>query len=144
MSLNMLYIKALHIIAVICWFAVLFYLPRLFVYHAMCEDDISKERFKVMERKLLRVIGHPSIIATHIFGIWLVTYNWGYYSQSIWFWVKIALVTALVIYYHFCIRFIKDFRDNKNTRSHVFYRWFNEVPVIVLIAIVIMAVVKPF
>ena len=140
----MLWVKAFHIIAVVCWFAVLFYLPRLFVYHAMSEDKISKERFIIMERKLIRGIGNPSMIAVYVFGFWLVSYNWAYYSGAIWFWVKLALVAALTVYHHRCIQLWKAFRDDNNTHSHVFYRWFNEAPVIVLIAVVCLAVVKPF
>jgi putative membrane protein len=139
----MLWVKAFHIISVVCWFAVLFYLPRLFVYHAMSEDKISKERFKIMERKLIRGIGNPSMIATYVFGIWLVTYNWDYYQISIWFWIKLFLVFVLTGYHHTCIRIWKQFNKDQNQRSHVFYRWFNEVPVLFLIAIVCLVVVKP-
>ena len=139
----MLWVKAFHIISVICWFAVLFYLPRLFVYHAMSEDTISNERFKVMERKLIRGIGTPAMIATYIFGFWVTSYNLSYYNESTWFWLKIALVLILTIYYHVCIYFWKQFRDDNNTRSHIFYRWFNEFPVILLIVIVCLVVVKP-
>ncbi|MGH1486381.1 MAG: protoporphyrinogen oxidase HemJ [Cellvibrionaceae bacterium] len=139
----MLWVKAFHIISVICWFAVLFYLPRLFVYHAMSEDKISKERFKVMERKLIRGIGNPSMIATFIFGIWLVTYNWSYYQQATWFWLKVGLIIILTAYHHICIRIWKQFCADNNTHSHIFYRWFNEFPVLLLIAIVCLVVVKP-
>ncbi len=139
----MLWVKSLHIIAVVCWFAVLFYLPRLFVYHSMSDDEISKERFKVMERKLIRGIGNPSMIATFIFGSWLVSYSWDYYKVSTWFWIKIALVILLAIYHHACIHIWKQFCLDKNTRSHIFYRWFNEFPVLLLVAIVCLVVVKP-
>jgi len=117
---------------VVCWFAVLFYLPRLFVYHSMSDDEISKERFKVMERKLIRGIGNPSMIATFILGIWLVSYSWDYYKASSWFWLKIALVVLLAIYHHTCIYIWKQFCLDKNARSHIFYRWFNEFPVLLL------------
>ncbi len=139
----MLWVKSFHIIAVICWFAVLFYLPRLFVYHAMSDDAISKERFKVMERKLIRGIGNPSMIATFILGIWLAGYQWTYYQSSAWFWAKIGCILLLTIYYHMCIRIWKQFCAEKNTRSHVYYRWFNEFPVLLLVAIVCLVVVKP-
>lgn len=139
----MLWVKAFHIISVVCWFAVLFYLPRLFVYHAMSEDTISKERFKVMERKLIRGIGNPSMIATYVFGIWLVTYAWSFYKESPWFWLKIALVVILTFYHHMCIYLWRQFCLDKNTRSHIFYRWFNEFPVLLLIVIVCLVVVKP-
>jgi putative membrane protein len=139
----MLWVKSFHIIAVVCWFAVLFYLPRLFVYHAKCEDQAGKDRFKVMERKLLRGIGTPSMIAAFIFGIWLVTFNWGYYKEAPWFWLKISLVVILAVYHHICIYFWRQFCADKNTRSHIFYRWFNEFPVLLLVAIVCLVVVKP-
>ena len=139
----MLWVKSFHIIAVVCWFAVLFYLPRLFVYHAQAEDTISRERFKIMERKLLRAIGTPSMIATFIFGIWLASYNWNYYQQAPWFWLKVGLIVILTIYHHICIYFWRQFCADNNTRSHIFYRWFNEFPVLLLITIVCLVVVKP-
>lgn len=140
----MLWIKAFHIISVITWFAALFYLPRLFVYHAMSEDHISRERFKVMERKLYRGIATPSMIATIIFGAWLSHLNWAYYAQSIWYWSKLALVVILVGYHHACLVYLKQLRDDRCQRSHVFFRWFNEFPVFLLLGIVILVVVKPF
>lgn len=139
----MLWVKSFHIISVICWFAVLFYLPRLFIYHAMSEDEISKERFKIMERKLIRAIGNPAMMATFIFGIWLITYNWQYYQNATWFWLKVGLIALLTIYYHICLRIWKQFREDQNTRSHTYYRWFNEVPALLLIGIVCLVVVKP-
>lgn len=140
----MLWIKALHIISVICWFAGIFYLPRLFVYHAMSEDEVSIERFKVMERKLYRGIMNPSMIATLIFGIWLSVLNWDYYISSGWFHAKLTLVVLLIGYHHWCGAIRKKFERGENTKSHVFYRWFNEAPVIALVLIVILVVVKPF
>ena len=140
----MLWIKAFHIISIITWFAALFYLPRLFVYHAMSEDHISRERFKVMERKLYRVIATPSMIATIIFGAWLSHLNWAYYAQSIWYWSKLVLVVILVGYHHACLVYLKQLRDDRCQRSHVFFRWFNEFPVLLLLGIVILVVVKPF
>lgn len=140
----MLWIKAFHIISVITWFAALFYLPRLFVYHAMSEDHISRERFKVMERKLYRGIATPSMIATLIFGAWLSHLNWAYYAQSTWYWSKLVLVVILVGYHHACLVYLKQLRDDRCQRSHVFFRWFNEFPVLLLLGIVILVVVKPF
>jgi putative membrane protein len=139
----MLWVKAFHIIAVVCWFAVLFYLPRLFVYHAMSDDQISKDRFKIMERKLIRGIGNPSMIATLVLGVWLASYHWEYYQSSTWFWLKIACVITLIVYHMMCIHLWKQFCNNTNTRSHVFYRWFNEFPVLLLIAIICLVVIKP-
>ncbi|RRJ83454.1 protoporphyrinogen oxidase HemJ [Aestuariirhabdus litorea] len=140
----MLWVKAFHIIAVICWFAALFYLPRLFVYHAMSEDEISRERFKVMERKLYRGIGTPSMLLTLVLGFWLVSYNHDYYEASAWFHAKLTLVALLVIYHFLCGRMVKTFAADANTRSHVYYRWFNEVPVLMLVGIVVLVVVRPF
>lgn len=140
----MLWIKAFHIIAVICWFAGLFYLPRLFVYHAMTEDEVGRERFRVMERKLYRGIMNPSLALTILFGGWLIALNPAYYLQAGWMHAKLTLVVLLLVYHHFCGRYLRDFRDDRNRHSHVFYRWFNEAPVLALIAIVILVVVKPF
>lgn len=138
----MLWIKAFHIMAVICWFAAIFYLPRLFVYHAMAEDEISKERFKVMERKLYRGIGTPSMIATILLGAWLVSLHWSYYSGSTWFWIKMVLVVLLIGYHHVCGAYIKKFARDEVIKSHVFFRWFNEFPVFLLIPIVLLVVLR--
>ncbi|QBM18212.1 hypothetical protein MARI_23510 [Marinobacter sp. JH2] len=140
----MLLVKAFHIISLVCWFAGIFYLPRLFVYHAACEDKPGQERFKVMERKLYRGITTPSMIATVIFGVWLLSYNVsGYFSQG-WLHAKLTLVALLIVYHFYCGHLVKVFQNDNNTRSHVFYRWFNELPVFILIAVVTLAVVKPF
>jgi|TARA_R110001592_G_scaffold299059_1_gene569898 putative membrane protein len=138
-----LWIKAFHIIAVVTWFAGLFYLPRLFVYHAQSKDDVSKERFKVMERKLYRGIMLPSMIIAIGLGIWLVMLAPAWLTQG-WMHVKLALVIALVAYHFTCAAMLKRFATDSNTRSHVFYRWFNEAPVLVLVTVVILVVVKPF
>jgi len=139
----MLWIKAFHIIAVICWFAAIFYLPRLFVYHASCDDEIGKERFKIMERKLYRGIATPSAAITVLLGLWLITYNPSYYLQSGWMHIKLTLVVILLGYHVQCGRFLRQFAEDNNQRSHVFYRWFNEAPVFLLVGIVIMVVVRP-
>ncbi|MGE3296939.1 MAG: protoporphyrinogen oxidase HemJ [Porticoccaceae bacterium] len=138
------WIEALHIISVVCWFAALFYLPRLFVYHAMAEDRISIERFKIMERKLSRGIATPAMLAALTFGVWLASLAPDYYLHQGWFLAKVTLVTLLVVYHHACLYLLRQFRNDRNTRSHVFYRWFNEIPVLFLIAIVILVVVRPF
>jgi protoporphyrinogen IX oxidase len=141
----MLWLKALHLIAMVCWFAGLFYLPRLYVYHAMSDDEISNERFKIMERKLFFGIMTPSMIATFLFGIWLlISGAWQMYSSAGWLHVKFLCLACLLIYHYFCWQWLKDFRENQNQRDHVFYRWMNEIPVIFLLAIIILAVVKPF
>jgi putative membrane protein len=138
-----LLIKALHIIAMVCWFAGLFYLPRLFVYHAMSEDETSKARFCIMERKLYRGIMLPSMLATVIFGLWLLHLNPAWLSMG-WMHAKLALVLVLIGYHHLCGAQLKRFARGENARSHVFYRWFNEVPVLFLIAIILLVVIKPF
>ena len=141
---HFLWIKAIHLIAVICWFAGIFYLPRLFVYHAMAEDQTSKDRFKIMERKLYRFI-MPWMLLTLGFGIWmLVDYAWAAYGHMLWLHVKLGLIVLLVAFHFYCGKLVRDFAEDRNTRSHVWYRWFNEVPVIALIAIAILVIVKPF
>ncbi|WP_137820047.1 protoporphyrinogen oxidase HemJ [Pseudomonas sp. 2FG] len=138
-----LWLKALHIIAMVCWFAGLFYLPRLFVYHAMSEDSTSRERFCVMERKLYRGIMLPSMLATVVFGIWLLLLNPSLLSQG-WLHAKLTLVLLLIGYHHVCGAMLKRFARGEQNRSHVFYRWFNEAPVLLLLAIVILVIVRPF
>ncbi|MGE5097722.1 MAG: protoporphyrinogen oxidase HemJ [Betaproteobacteria bacterium] len=137
----MLWIKALHVIFVVSWFAGLFYLPRLFVYHAEAKDPISSERFKLMERKLYRGIMMPAMVLTLASGLWM----WfGYGFSGGWLHTKVALV-ALLVAYHFWIRkYLGDFARDANRHSHVFYRWVNEVPTVLLVAIVILVVVKPY
>ena len=136
----MLWIKALHIIFMVTWFAGLFYLPRLFVYHALATDAPSLERFKTMERKLYYGIMAPGALLTIAFGAWLW---WGYGLGGSWLHAKLALVVLLVGYHVYCGFLILDFKHGRNRHGHVFYRWLNEVPVVFLIAIVILAVVKP-
>ncbi len=140
----MLWVKAFHLVAVVCWFAGLFYLPRLFVYHAMSEDRESQERFKIMERKLYRGIMTPSLVATVVLGGWLISYNPAGYFAGGWLHAKLALVAILIVYHFYCGRLLKGFAADQNTHGHVFYRWFNEFPVLILISVVILAVVKPF
>tara|TARA_R110001583_G_scaffold69468_7_gene196974 strand:+ start:794 stop:1216 length:423 start_codon:yes stop_codon:yes gene_type:complete len=140
----MLWLKAFHIIAVITWFAALFYLPRLFVYHAMAEDQVSKDRFKIMERKLYRGIMTPSMIVVIALGTWMITLNSEYYLSQGWMHAKLALVTFLVGYHFMCGSLLRKFAQDINDKGHVFYRWFNEVPVLFLIAIIILVVVRPF
>lgn len=141
----MLWVKALHIISVVTWFAALFYLPRLFVYHAMCDDKLGSERFKIMERKLYRGIMTPSAILTVIFGLWLLSY-YSFEQLAIMYWMhaKIILVLLLLGYHVYCGRLLIQFSKDANTHDHVFYRWFNELPVLILVAIVILVVVQPF
>ncbi|MEX0951608.1 MAG: protoporphyrinogen oxidase HemJ [Gammaproteobacteria bacterium] len=137
----MAWVEAFHIIFMVTWFAGLFYLPRLFVYHAMAEDSISKERFKIMERKLFYGIMMPGALLTIIFGIWLVSYIG---MSGGWLHAKLTLVALVIAYHIYCGKLLRDFKHDRNKRSHIWYRWFNEVPVVLLIGIVILAVVKPF
>ncbi|MFC3607791.1 protoporphyrinogen oxidase HemJ [Stutzerimonas tarimensis] len=139
-----LWLKAFHIVALVSWFAGLFYLPRLFVYHASSTDDVSHERFCIMERKLYRGIMLPAMIATLAFGIALVAMNPALFATGGWLHAKLVLVLVLIGYHHVCGAQMKRFARHENTRGHVFYRWFNEIPVLVLIAIVILVVVRPF
>jgi putative membrane protein len=137
----MLWIKAIHIIFVVTWFAGLFYLPRLFVYHAMAEDSAGRERLKVMERRLYYGIMAPGGILAVAFGLWL----WlGYEWSGGWLHAKVALVAVLVAYHLWCGKLMLDFKHDRNTHSHVWYRWFNEFPTVILIVVVILTVVKPF
>jgi protoporphyrinogen IX oxidase len=137
----MLWVKALHIVFMVTWFAGLFYLPRLFVYHAQSDDRASIERFKVMERKLYYGIMAPGAVLTIAFGLWL----WlGYGITGGWMHAKLALVAVLVAYHLWCGRLLADFKHDRNAKSHVWFRWFNEFPVLILFAVVILVVVKPF
>ena len=140
----MIWIKAFHIIFMVAWFAGLFYMPRLFVNHAMAEEDDVKARLALMERKLYRFIT-PWMLLTIVFGLWLLfDYAWAAYSQMLWLHLKLLLVAALVGYHFYCGKIVRDLAASRNRRSHVWYRWFNELPVLVLFAVVILAVVKPF
>ncbi len=140
-----MWLKALHLIFMVTWFAGLFYLPRLFVYHALSDDKVSHERFKIMERKLFYGIMTPGAIFTLGFGIaMLMNYAWASFGQDLWLHIKLALIVVLVIYHFMCAKFVADFKNDRNSRSHVYYRWFNEVPVLILVAIIILASVKPF
>jgi putative membrane protein len=143
----MLWVLAFHIIFVVTWFAGLFYLPRLFVYHAQtaATDIVSIERLKVMERRLFYGIMVPSAILVLITGYWLLeAYALAAYNHTYWLHIKLVLVLLLYIYFGICWKYMNDFKYNRNRHSHIFFRWFNEVPSIILIAVVILAVVKPF
>lgn len=136
----MLWLKAFHIFFVVSWFAGLFYLPRIFVNHAMAEEAAVKERFKLMERKLYKFVTPIGALAV-ITGLWL----WfGYGFSGGWLHAKTAFVVGLVAYHFYCGHLVKVFAEDRNVRSHVWFRFFNEVPVLVLLAVVILVVVKPF
>ena len=137
----MLLVKSLHLIFMVTWFAGLFYLPRLYVYHAQASDRASLERFKVMERKLFWGIATPGGALTLAFGLWLWL-GW-FQGAGGWLHAKLALVAALVAYHVWCGKLMLDFRHERNTRGHRWYRWFNEFPVLVLIGVILLAVFKP-
>jgi len=142
------WVKAFHIIAVIAWMAGMLYLPRLFVYHCAAEKgSVQSETFKVMERRLLRAIINPAMIATWLLGLWLAWHGpdsrYGWFASG-WLETKIVLVLALSALHGVLARWVKDFAADSNRHSQRFYRIINEVPTILMIAIVILAVVKPF
>jgi protoporphyrinogen IX oxidase len=140
----MLWVKSFHIVFMVAWFAGIFYLPRLFVYHVQAEDKISIERFKIMERKLYFGIMMPSMIITIVLGMWLwMGYRIG--AGQGWMHAKLALVAILVAHHFYLGQLIKDFKHDRNKHGHVFYRWLNEIPALpALIGIVILVVMKPF
>jgi len=138
----MLWLKAFHLIFMVTWFAGLFYLPRIFVYHAMAGEPATRDTFRVMERKLM-VMTHLGGGLTWAFGISLLVRYPGYLQMG-WLHAKLTLLLVLVVYHFWCARLVKRFARDDNTRSHVWYRWFNEVPVLFLIAIVLLASLKPF
>jgi putative membrane protein len=137
-----LLLKSLHIIFMVTWMAGLFYLPRLFVYHAQASDEASLERFKVMERKLFWGIATPGAVLTLASGLWLWL-GW-FQGAGGWLHAKLALVATLVVYHAWCGKLMLDFRAGRNTRSHVWLRWFNEYPLVVLVGAVLLVVYKPF
>ena len=139
----MLWIKAFHIIAMVCWFAGIFYLPRLFVYHAMAQEQATRDHLKIMERKLYRFIS-PFALITVVLGLVLLAQNWAYYLSQLWMQIKLVLVLGLIAYHLYCGVLVKRFESDSRIRSHVFYRWFNEAPVLVLFGAIILVIVRPF
>jgi len=137
----MLWVKSFHIFFVVSWFAGLFYLPRLFVNHAMADDAATRERLLMMERKLFRFMTPLGVLAV-VFGLWLwFGYFWG---SGAWMHIKLLLVVFLIAYHAYCGKLLRDFERGRNSRSHVWYRVFNEVPVFLLLGSIVLAVVKPF
>ena len=138
----MLWVKSFHIIFMVTWFAGLFYLPRLFVYHCLAEDEIGIERFKVMERKLYFGIMTPGAVLTIVFGLWL----WlGYGITGGWLHAKVALVAMLVAHHLWLGKLMTDFRHDRNVHGHRFYRWINEIPALpVLVGVILLVELKPF
>lgn len=139
----MLWVKAFHIIFMVTWFSGLFYLPRLFVYHAETKDYMGNERFKIMEKKLFYYIMTPGAILTIIFGFWLISYNPAGYLAMPWLQYKLGLVALLVIYHIYLGKLLHDFKHDNNKHGHRFYRWINEIPSVFLICIILLAVIKP-
>lgn len=140
-----MWLKAFHLIFMVTWFAGLFYLPRLFVYHAMTSDAVGIERFKIMERKLYWGITTPGMVLTLVFGVWMLAdYAWTVYGSGGWLHLKLTLIGLLLGYHVLCGVWLADFKHDRNRRSHIFYRWMNEVPVLFLFAIVLLATLKPF
>lgn len=139
-----MWLKAWHLIGMVTWFAGLFYLPRLFVYHAMTNNPESIATFKIMQRKLYYGITTPGAIFTIVFGLWMLhDYAWVAFGHTLWFQVKLALLGLLIAYHLYCGHLVGVFKNDQNTRSHVWYRWFNELPVAVLVGIILLAVLKP-
>ena len=143
-----LWLKAFHLIAIVCWFAGIFYLPRLFVNHASTNEPLLRERFGIMEEKLYRIIMRPSMIVSVVLGLWMLVLQWSALAGQGWIWVKIVLVVGLLGYHHYCGALIRRFADAPDQasqpHSEKFFRIFNEIPVLALIIIVLLAVLKPF
>jgi putative membrane protein len=137
----MLWVKALHVIFMVTWFAGLFYLPRLFVYHVDCHDQTGHERFLVMERKLFAIMTIGAVFTT-VFGVWLLL-KWHWPLSELWLQIKLAFVAGLFAYHAYCAVLVRRFRTNSNPHSGVYYRWFNEFPALILIAVVLLAVLRP-
>ncbi len=139
----MLWIRALHIIFMVCWFAGLFYLPRIFVNYAASEHPDTRRHLAEMARRLYRFVT-PFMWLTAAFGITLITVNHQYYLSATWMWLKLAGVAFLIVYHFQCGRYVKRINADEDHHTHVFYRFFNEVPVLFLFAIVFLVVLKPF
>lgn len=142
--MTLLWIKALHIFFMVAWMAGIFYLPRLFVYFAENEDPNLRKVFNVMQRRLWFFVA-PFALLTLIFGVWLIAiYGMDWFRASTWLHVKLALLVGLYVYYGYLYKIMRDLANGRNIRSSKFYRILNEAPVLVLLAIVILAIVKPF
>ena len=143
MTILFLWLKALHLIFVVCWFAGLFYLPRILVYYAGSDDSATKKQLAVMARKLYRFVT-PLMVISLVFGTWMIVINFEYYLQSTWLWLKLVGVLLLIIYHFQCGRYVAAVNREDDSHSHVFFRFFNEIPVLFLFGIVLLAVFKPF
>lgn len=141
----MVYILSIHLIAVICWFAGLFYLPRLFVYHAMTKSAEVADQLKIMEHKLYFYIMMPAMMASILSGLYLLVFNVLDKGSPLgWMWAKLFLVFLLIIFQGYCGYFLLEFKQDRSHYSHRFYRYFNEIPTILLILIIFLAIVRPF
>lgn len=140
--MDFLWLKSIHVIFMVTWFAGLFYLPRLFVYHALSDDQTSIDRFKIMERKLFWGITTPGGIITVVFGLWMLHDQWVAYQTQGWMHAKLTLVALLIGYHLWCGKLLLDFKHDRNRHSHVWYRWFNELPVLVLVAVVVLVITR--
>ncbi|WP_337843043.1 protoporphyrinogen oxidase HemJ [Rheinheimera sp.] len=141
--MTLLWLKAFHIIFMVCWFAGIFYLPRLFVYHAQSQSADVDAQLKIMERRLLYFVT-PFAVLTAVFGLALIhLYGKTWFAASHWLHLKLVLVGLLYLYHGYCFKLLADFRHGRNKRSARFYRIFNELPVLILFAVVILAVIKP-
>ena len=136
----MLWVKAFHIIFMVTWLAGLLYLPRLYVYHSQCDDDQGYQRFCVMEKKLFIIMSIGALM-TIFLGVWLM---FAYGFSGGWLHAKLLLVLVLILYHLYCLRINFNFSNKRNNWHHTHFRWFNEIPAIILIAVVILVVVKPF
>lgn len=142
LSAQALWLKAIHIFFMVCWFAGIFYLPRLFVNHAMTDNQAVREQLLIMERKLYRFIT-PFAALTVVFGLALMATRWDYYLSAPWLHAKLVLVIILLAYHWYCGRLMATFARGENLRSHVFFRWFNEFPVFLLLGIVLLVELQP-
>ena len=136
-----LWIKALHVMAIISWMAGLFYLPRLFVYHAQVGPGPQAETFKVMEEKLLRIIMRPAMTVSWLTGLYLAFA--GEHWRDGWFHVKLLLVVGMTAAHYYDVVLVRRFAADANQRSHVFYRYINEIPTVLMMGVIIMVIVKP-
>ena len=139
----MLWLKAFHLIFVVCWFAGLFYLPRIFVNYAASENPQTRATLAIMARKLYRFVT-PFMVLVIVFGLALLALNPAYYLTSVWMWIKLGCMAFLIVYHLQCGRYVTAINANTDQHSHVFYRFFNEVPVLFLFAMILLAVIKPF
>jgi protoporphyrinogen IX oxidase len=143
LNTHALWLKALHIFFMVCWFAGIFYLPRLFVNHAMTDNAAVARQLTIMERKLYRFIT-PFAVLTVLLGLGLMATRWDYYLSAAWLQAKLALVVVLLAYHYYCGRLVRNFAREQNRRGHVFYRWFNELPVLLLLGIIFLVELQPF